>query len=119
MKRVFVLLLCVALQGQAATICDNATTTIDMLKCANLELSAADEKLNNVYGRLLIKLDAEGQKKLTEAQRAWIKYRDLNAIFAGDIGRGGTAESLNIVGAKTWITLGRAKELRSQLDLRN
>lgn len=35
-----------------------------------------DKELNRVYGELLNKLNDEDKKKLREAQRAWLKFRD-------------------------------------------
>lgn len=50
----------------------------------------ANAELDKVYKALMGKLDAEQQKSLKEAQRAWIKWRDaeaeLIARVGGDVG---------------------------------
>jgi uncharacterized protein YecT (DUF1311 family) len=81
--------------ANAASSCENAVSDPDLRACASKEFTAADKRLNDVYSKLNKLLDPEGQRKLREAQRAWIKYRDANAEFSGDINRGGSAEILN------------------------
>lgn len=102
----------------AGSLCGKATTDSALLSCSAKEFATADKKLNEVYGKLLKVLDAKGQHKLREAQRAWVSFRDLNAEFSGDINRGGSAEALNIVGAKTSMTDERVKELQNEFELR-
>jgi uncharacterized protein YecT (DUF1311 family) len=50
----------------------------------------ANTELDKVYKDLISKLDADQQKSLKEAQRAWIKWRDAEAVLIaridGDIG---------------------------------
>jgi uncharacterized protein YecT (DUF1311 family) len=50
----------------------------------------ANTELDKIYKELTGKLDADQQKSLKEAQRAWIKWRDAEAVLiarvAGDIG---------------------------------
>jgi uncharacterized protein YecT (DUF1311 family) len=50
----------------------------------------ANTELDKIYKELMGKLDADQQKSLKEAQRAWIKWRDAEAVLiarvAGDIG---------------------------------
>ena len=98
--------------------CNNAMTDPEMYQCAGKDLAAADKKLNQTYGRLMSLLDNEGQKKLKEAQRAWLKFRDANADFAGDLNRGGTLERLNFLGAKANMTNARVEELDSEIESR-
>lgn len=105
-------------QAHAADPCKGATTDMQLRECESKSLSAADAKLNIAYSKLTKLLDAEGKKKLKEAQRAWIAFRDANAVFAGDLNRGGTAEDLNIIGTKTNMTNARVKELQSEIEAR-
>jgi uncharacterized protein YecT (DUF1311 family) len=117
MKNSLFFLLLVSFQIHASGLCNKVVTTADMLECADDEFSAADKKLNITYGNLLKTLDAEGQRKLKDAQRVWIKFRDLNADFAGDSMRGGSAEPLVIIGERTQMTAERTKQLQYRLDL--
>ena len=43
------------------------------------EVNRANAELDQVYKQLMGKLEAEQQKSLKEAQRAWIKWRDAEA----------------------------------------
>lgn len=104
--------------AHAAGPCDKAITNVQLQACQAAEYKAADARLNAAYAKLGKLLDDEGRRKLTVAQRAWLAWRDANAEFAGDINRGGTAESLNIVGAKTQMTEARATELEAEIKAR-
>ena len=74
--------------------------------------------MNAVYGKLLKALDPEGQRRLKESQRAWIKFRDSDTEFRADLNRGVTMEPLARTTTKTELTAQRAKELKSELELR-
>lgn len=47
-----------------------------------VELVAADQKLNDVFKKISVKLNAEERAKLTKAQRAWLVFRDLDCSWA-------------------------------------
>jgi len=47
-----------------------------------LELKAADLRLNQAYRRVLASMTPADQKLLKEAQRQWIRYRDLDCRWA-------------------------------------
>src|SRR4051812_50157743 len=46
----------------------------------------ANAELDKVYKQLMSKLEAEQQKSLKEAQRAWIKWRDAEAVIIARVG---------------------------------
>jgi uncharacterized protein YecT (DUF1311 family) len=49
-----------------------------------------DKELNSVYNKLIKKLNETDKKNLVEAQKAWIKFRDLDCKFQSqDPGDGG------------------------------
>ena len=54
---------------------------------------AADKALNTQYKKLYAILDGAGRDKLMRAQRAWIAYRDANAMLRGHYSRGKTSAS--------------------------
>ncbi|WP_169805835.1 lysozyme inhibitor LprI family protein [Azohydromonas lata] len=73
--------------------CKNAMNTMDMNDCAAIEQKAVEVRLNEVYQRVMKELDkpdeelekySEVRKKLLEAQRAWIRFRqsDCDAQYA-------------------------------------
>jgi len=57
----------------------------EMNHCADQDAKAADAELNRVYQDLISKTkgDANATKKLRDAQRAWIAFRDaqLDALY--------------------------------------
>lgn len=60
----------------------------EMNRCADEDASAADAELNHVYQDLLTKTkgDANGTRKLRDAQRAWVAFRDaqLEALYPAE-----------------------------------
>jgi uncharacterized protein YecT (DUF1311 family) len=57
--------------------CNVPSTTAEEASCFHRASEAADRELNRVYTRLRSILSPEEQNDLLEAQRAWLKYRDL------------------------------------------
>jgi uncharacterized protein YecT (DUF1311 family) len=54
------------------------------------EYQKVDKKLNSVYSKLMKGLKETDKKNLVEAQKAWIKFRDLDCKFQSqDTGDGG------------------------------
>jgi uncharacterized protein YecT (DUF1311 family) len=48
------------------------------------ELTKADQKLNEVYQKILHRLAEPEQVKLKKSQRAWMAFRDLDCKWAFD-----------------------------------
>ena len=66
-------------------------STAGMRSCLNSAKAGWDAELNGYYKRLMKRLPAEDKKRLREAQRAWMKYRDaefkvISAIIAATDG---------------------------------
>src|SRR5262249_28589134 len=76
-----------------ACIKKSGGVTSEMMDCVNVETKRQDEKFNQSYQKLLASLKAARKAQLVEAQRAWLKYRELNCAFYDD-GSGGTAAGL-------------------------
>ncbi|CAG8870858.1 hypothetical protein PS627_04179 [Pseudomonas fluorescens] len=64
---------------------DKASSTLAMSSCIQSETQRQDDRLNKVYKQLMTKLDSDSQKRLREAQRSWIKYREGNCGFMGRV----------------------------------
>lgn len=94
---------------------DETITAFQAHKAAQAKY--VDAELNKVYKALLPLLTPEEKKKLIQAEAAWIKYRDLECSFEGELGRGyaGLSDALN---ADCFIRLTRvrAEELKTQLS---
>lgn len=123
------LTLLAAAQTQAID-CDNAVSQMAMTQCAQQSFAKADALLNAEYKKTMAvmrKLDASpgsrpsGDKRpgyaaaLTEAQRAWIAYRDAHCRSMGYQMRGGSAEPMLVWGCKETLTRDRTEQL---IDLR-
>ena len=87
--------------------------TSEMMDCISAETARQDARLNAInYKKLLAKLSAKRKKTLLDAQRAWIKFRDLNCEFYYDPD-GGTAARLASNDCFLQATADRAKELKN------
>lgn len=91
--------------------------TIKMMDCINAEFERQDARLNKAYKTLMAAMTAadstpERKKQLQAAQRAWIKFRDLNCDFYHDP-NGGTIAGVNANSCMMQMTADRAKELEN------
>ena len=99
--------------------CNNPQTTLEMRVCAGKSYEAADKKLNQVYRQLRPKLNAKQQKRLVDAQTAWIQFRDKSCAFeAGEV-EGGTLEPVLKLSCLTDVTQQRVKNLEGYLKMVN
>ena len=81
-------------------------------------LEKADLKLNAVYKKALaVTPDEKGVEILRQAQRAWIAFRDAEAMLHADAMRGGSAAPLLFYGRKTQLTRERIKHLQDHVEL--
>ncbi|CAB3968647.1 MULTISPECIES: lysozyme inhibitor LprI family protein [Burkholderia] len=69
--------------AHAAPDCANPQDQRAMNECASRGYARADAELNRRYRALQRRLngDRDGARKLTEAQRAWIAFRDTECAF--------------------------------------
>lgn len=102
-------------QAQSAPDCAAATTTVDLVACAQRDFQTADTGLNAAYKRALDAVrghdapppnDAKAyETALRAAQRAWVAYRDADCKgvvpFAWSGGQGAETEILGCLTAKT------------------
>ncbi|MCP5419018.1 MAG: DUF1311 domain-containing protein [Gammaproteobacteria bacterium] len=58
--------------------------TAAMIACIASETKVQDARLNSNYNALMASLNESRKKELLEAQRAWLKFRDLNCKFYYD-----------------------------------
>ena len=99
--------------------CAKASTQADMNDCWGREYKAADATLNQVYRRLVSKLDDEEKAQLKEDETAWLKYRDANCDFVADQYKGGTMRPMVYAICLGDMTRNRTTELRSQIKDRD
>jgi uncharacterized protein YecT (DUF1311 family) len=91
----------------------NAQANVAMVDCIDEEIKRQDARLNKTYATLRDDVDASRRPALLEAQRAWIKFRDLNCGFHLDP-NGGSIAPLLASDCVMRMTANRADEL-SQL----
>ena len=80
-------------------------------------VDAANKQIDAVYKQFMAKLDAEGQKSLKEAQRAWIKWRDEEATLIARVGGsiGGSAMRVDYANAQTKLIKERTEVLKGYI----
>ena len=81
-----------------------------MLDCIAAETERQDARLNRAYRALSAGLSGERKKGLVEAQRAWLRFRDLNCAFYDDPD-GGTEARVSANDCVMTMTANRAAEL--------
>lgn len=83
--------------GDAA--CKGVSGTSELVECLDTASKAADSKLNETYGRVqsVLALRKTDLKNLVEAERAWIRFRDLTCEAESRLyGNGSGAQSARI-----------------------
>jgi len=95
------------------TDCGKFTTQMDLNKCAEDNLQSADKALNRAYQELMAKQDdAASQRRLKEAQRAWIAFRDRQCAFeVGPQETGGSIWPTEFSGCMEEMTAARIRTL--------
>lgn len=103
---------------------DAAQTQSAMNQCAAKELEQADAELNRVYRRLLDvnREDKLFVEKMTEAERAWIAFRDaqMDALYPpveNPRADYGSVYPMCYGRAKAKLTRERTAQLRAMLDV--
>ena len=104
------------LSASAWADCSAPATQSEMTQCAGQAYSAADKKLNLAYNEYRSRLDAEQKKKLTQAQLAWVKFRDLSCAFESSGAEGGSAYPVVRSGCLAAKTESRLKEIKALQD---
>ena len=83
---------------------------------AERDFAIADAHLNQVYKRLMSKLDQASQAKLKKTQRTWIVFRDAEADFQADrVARGGSMAPMIYAGTQAEETKTRTRDLQRTL----
>jgi uncharacterized protein YecT (DUF1311 family) len=104
--------------------CNPEGATFEMAACARDDFEKADKKLNTVYQKLLKSLaqadkeygslgEESRVKRLKDAQRAWVAWRDPECLLRSVENFGGSIENINIPACMASLTEERAKQLQS------
>jgi uncharacterized protein YecT (DUF1311 family) len=95
--------------------CSGYGSNIEIKDCLRRNYEAADADLNRVYGQVKAGLGAEQRDLLTDAQLAWITYRDKGCEFEMFGSRGGTGYRGFLSQCKERVTRSRITELEAAL----
>jgi uncharacterized protein YecT (DUF1311 family) len=93
-------------------------------RAATAEFTQADKSLNEAYQKLLAQLKLDGRtlsiKRLTTAQRDWVRFRDSNCESRADFGGGVQMwQSVRWVQCRAAMSRDRVKELQESYPVGN
>jgi uncharacterized protein YecT (DUF1311 family) len=99
--------------------CTNPTTQMAMTMCAGRSYKQSDRQLNIAYKQVQQEYRSSDQQqrltKLTDAQLAWIKYRDTTCDWKASKYAGGTMAPMVYLGCLDQLTQQRTQELLDDL----
>jgi uncharacterized protein YecT (DUF1311 family) len=102
--------------------CNANGNTLEMAACLQADFKKADRGLNAAYKKAVAALSAADKeygadendsrvKRLQEAQRAWIGWRDKECALQSVGDFGGSIERIDIPACRTNLTIDRTKTL--------
>lgn len=108
---------------------DSAQSNDAVRACANEDYALADQKLHQVYTKLIEQIKAninpdaitqsdaavETLNRLMAAEKAWAMYRDTQCNYEGTVMIGGEGESVVITGCLSRLTKERARILEESI----
>lgn len=80
------------------------------------EYERADRELNATYQKVLAAHDSKSGKKLREAQRRWVAFRDAEQAFIEQKWEGGSGRAAAVNQTLTFLTRDRTRQLKNQLN---
>lgn len=102
--------------GTANRSCSDAVTQMDMNICAHQTYETVDVALNQTYQALTTELSTNEQELLTDAELAWIEYRDKTCELEAAPYDGGSIQPLIYSQCLTRMTENRTAELQTYLN---
>lgn len=93
--------------------CNRPSSTAEEADCFAKASDAADRELNGLYAQVRSALGPEERSDLLEAQRAWLKYRDLTCTAEYNLYGGGTGGPVTRLACLAAITQERISTLRT------
>jgi uncharacterized protein YecT (DUF1311 family) len=93
--------------------CSHLTTQMELNQCAGANHEAADTALNRLYQQLMAdQTDAASKQRLTQAERAWIAFRDKECAYeVGPQQEGGSIWPMEMSNCLEAVTAARLREL--------
>ena len=120
MSKMFILIL-FSLLFQLPTVayslnCSQPENTLESNACAQQSYEAADGDLNFTWKSMTRDLDRTVKRNLLQAQRTWIKFRDLHCTAEASVYAGGSMANMIHLGCLERMTRNRTEELRTMLE---
>lgn len=97
--------------------CQNPQSTGAMLECASIEAEKADQKLNQLYQQIQKKETTSQKKRLTNAQIAWINFRDKTCEYEGGQFEGGSLANVTQTSCIATVTNQRVSDFKDYLEM--
>jgi uncharacterized protein YecT (DUF1311 family) len=110
------MLLTIPAARAAAIDCAAAKTQADLATCTAANAASADAGLNAVYKALAGRLAPADLKRLRDAQRAWIPFRDKECAFRTQPYADGSVYATLAEACKAELTKVRLAQLQHQLQ---
>ena len=97
---------------------DKAQDQAALNKCADAAFKKSDEKLNELYRQIEIRLrdDADTKKLLVQAQRDWVRFRDAECDFRTAQAAGGSMMPMLVAQCMNHLTQSRIQDLEGYLN---
>jgi uncharacterized protein YecT (DUF1311 family) len=92
--------------------CNQPSSTAEEAGCFAKASDTADKELNRLYEQVRTVLKSDERSDLIEAQRAWLKYRDLTCTAEYKLYGGGTGGPVTRMACLAAITRERIATLR-------
>ncbi|WHP46856.1 lysozyme inhibitor LprI family protein [Mannheimia bovis] len=97
----------------------NESNNADLANCISEETNRQEKRLNKVYNQYLKTLSPNHSKAFKEAQRAWIKYKDLSMKAAAMEYEGGSLAGISSSYKYMDMTIEKADEIEKLLKEAN
>jgi uncharacterized protein YecT (DUF1311 family) len=118
---VVTMLVGLAMTDPAAAVppkCNDQSNQMELDICADQAFEAADTALNRTYQEIQKRLagDADGKKRISAAQKAWISFRDAECDFQTYLSKDGSIYPMLVSECITTLTKRRTEELKLYLN---
>lgn len=97
--------------------CRNPQTQQDMNICMQQSYEAMDRQLQQAYQQLYSRLNAEGQKQLSESQEEWKHYRQAQSELESQPYKGGSVYPTIYYRCMERLTGDRIQQLQHQMSV--
>jgi uncharacterized protein YecT (DUF1311 family) len=101
--------------GALAAGCDDASTQADLSQCSSDAAAKADTDLNAAYKTLMALLGADDQRRLREAQRIWVDFRNAECTFRTKSYSDGSIYPMLLSNCIADVTRARAADFEAQI----